>query len=58
MTSHQDASGEKPVLEFTRQEDWAGWLEDNHAACAGVWLKFAKKASGRTSVSYNEALYP
>jgi uncharacterized protein YdeI (YjbR/CyaY-like superfamily) len=56
VTSHQEASGELPVLQCARQEDWAVWLDNNHAASAGVWLEVAKKASGRTSVSYAEAL--
>jgi len=56
MVSHQDASGELPVLEFARQEDWGDWLDSNHAASAGLWIKVAKKASGKASVSYAEAL--
>jgi uncharacterized protein YdeI (YjbR/CyaY-like superfamily) len=45
----------KPRL-FKTQADWAAWLERNHAKSDGVWLKFAKKRSGKTSVSYDEAL--
>lgn len=45
-----------PVRLFTTQEDWGTWLEENHAQALGVWLKHAKKSSGKTSVSYPEAL--
>ncbi len=45
-----------PVRLFTTQESWRTWLEENHAQALGVWLKHAKKSSGKTSVSYTEAL--
>ncbi|MBA3831142.1 MAG: YdeI/OmpD-associated family protein [Chthoniobacterales bacterium] len=32
------------------------WLEKNHDSSSEVWLRFAKKASGLKSVSYQEAL--
>ncbi|MBA3832836.1 MAG: YdeI/OmpD-associated family protein [Chthoniobacterales bacterium] len=32
------------------------WLGKNHDSSSGVWLRFAKKASGLKSVSYQEAL--
>ena len=45
-----------PVLLFPSQKDWHTWLEDNHNKPQGVWLKHAKKSSGKGSVSYQEAL--
>ncbi|HEY1074547.1 MAG TPA: YdeI/OmpD-associated family protein [Patescibacteria group bacterium] len=45
-----------PVLLFTTQFEWGNWLESNHNQPQGVWLKHAKKSSGKTSVSYAEAL--
>jgi len=45
-----------PVLELRSQDAWAAWLEENHAAVDGVWLKFAKKGSGIETVVYAEAL--
>jgi uncharacterized protein YdeI (YjbR/CyaY-like superfamily) len=45
-----------PVLLFATQADWRAWLEKNHARPQGVWLKHAKKSSGKVSVSYLEAL--
>lgn len=45
-----------PVLLLSSQKDWHTWLEENHNQPQGVWLKHAKKASSKTSVSYAEAL--
>lgn len=45
-----------PVLLFPSQEEWRSWLDENHNQPQGVWLKHAKKASGETSISYQEAL--
>src|SRR6185312_6558422 len=45
-----------PVLLFPSQKDWHTWLEDNHTQPQGVWLKHAKKSSGKKSVSCHEAL--
>jgi uncharacterized protein YdeI (YjbR/CyaY-like superfamily) len=45
-----------PIVDFARQAAWADWLEANHGASAGVWLRLAKKGSGSPSVSYAEAV--
>jgi uncharacterized protein YdeI (YjbR/CyaY-like superfamily) len=45
-----------PVFLFNTQEAWRAWLEDNHKQQYGLWLKHAKKSSGKKSVSYEEAL--
>jgi uncharacterized protein YdeI (YjbR/CyaY-like superfamily) len=50
------SKSELPILEFGSQQAWADWLEQNHAEAGGVWLKFAKKGSGATTVTYAEAL--
>ncbi|HWB57341.1 MAG TPA: YdeI/OmpD-associated family protein [Gaiellaceae bacterium] len=46
----------KPILDFASQAEWEAWLEAEHASSDGVWLRFAKKGSGVTSVVYAEAL--
>jgi uncharacterized protein YdeI (YjbR/CyaY-like superfamily) len=46
----------RPVVACASQRDWEEWLEANHAASDGVWLRFAKKGSGVESVTYAEAL--
>jgi uncharacterized protein YdeI (YjbR/CyaY-like superfamily) len=60
MTKEVKSSGatktELPILPFERQKDWSVWLDKNHAASSGVWMKLAKKASGIKSVTYDEAL--
>src|SRR3954454_5528567 len=45
-----------PVLAFSTSEEWEAWLEREHASRPGVWLRFAKKASGNVSLSYVEAV--
>lgn len=46
----------RTIQVFTSAQKWREWLEKNHAASNGVWLRIYKKDSGRASVSYAEAL--
>ena len=50
------AKAEQPVLFFATPADLEDWLEEHGEASDGIWLKFAKKASGIQSVVYAEAL--
>ena len=50
------AKPEYPILFLPDQAAWEAWLAEHHASAPGVWLRFAKKASGLTSVNYQEAL--
>jgi uncharacterized protein YdeI (YjbR/CyaY-like superfamily) len=52
MATNDDA----PILPFASRAEWAAWLEENHATHDAVWVKFAKKASGIPTVTYDEAL--
>lgn len=45
-----------PVIPFASPAEWEQWLEANHVASDGVWIKIAKKDSGIASVSHPEAL--
>jgi uncharacterized protein YdeI (YjbR/CyaY-like superfamily) len=45
-----------PILLFATQADLEDWLEENHAASEGAWLKIAKKGAEVPSVTYAEAL--
>lgn len=45
-----------PTKTFESAKEWELWLSNNHAASGGIWLKFAKKASGITSITPQEAL--
>lgn len=47
---------ELETLEFKTQDDWRKWLQENHAIAQLAWLKFAKKNSGATTLSYEEAI--
>ena len=55
MTGEQGKDG-KPILGFASAEEWEAWLDDEHAAWDGVWVKFAKKGAGVETVVYAEAL--
>jgi uncharacterized protein YdeI (YjbR/CyaY-like superfamily) len=50
------AKAEQPVLFFATPAALEDWLEEHGEASDGIWLKFAKKASGIQSVVYAEAL--
>ena len=45
-----------PVKPFKTQAAWETWLDANHAKSPGIWLRFAKKASGIESIDYPQAL--
>jgi len=47
---------ELPTIAFPSRGDWESWLEANHDSADGVWVKFAKKASGIETVRYVEAV--
>jgi uncharacterized protein YdeI (YjbR/CyaY-like superfamily) len=47
---------ELPVMAFDSAEALDGWLAGHHAASRGIWLKIAKKGSGVTTVSYEDAV--
>ncbi len=44
------------ILQFETAVEFRGWMEKNHAATEGIWLRYFKKASGEKSVTYAEAL--
>lgn len=45
-----------PVRAFAHLPAWEAWLVEHGDAERGLWLKFAKKGSGQTSVSVTEAV--
>ena len=49
-------STELPTLPFANKKKWADWLAKQHDKSTGVWLKFAKKGAGISSVTYEEAV--
>jgi uncharacterized protein YdeI (YjbR/CyaY-like superfamily) len=50
------SSPDPPLKEFRTRAAWEKWLERHHGDDAGVWMKFAKKGTGVTTVTYAEAL--
>ena len=42
---------------FASAEAWEAWLAEHHADTDGIWVKFAKKASGIPTVVYKEAVH-
>jgi uncharacterized protein YdeI (YjbR/CyaY-like superfamily) len=49
-------SDDLPILAFETPQQWEAWLSEHYADTTGLWLKFAKKATGIPSVSYAEAV--
>jgi uncharacterized protein YdeI (YjbR/CyaY-like superfamily) len=45
----------KPKL-FVSRAAWRDWLEKNHDKANELWLAYYKKGSGKSSVTYEEAL--
>ncbi|HET7045715.1 MAG TPA: YdeI/OmpD-associated family protein [Gaiellaceae bacterium] len=43
-------------VELASAAEWEAWLAEHHGDEDGVWLRFAKKGSGATTLSYDEAL--
>lgn len=54
MVSEAHANAER--IEPADLQAWADWLAANHARGHGVWLVTRKKATGRQSFTYDEAV--
>ena len=50
------AKAEQPVLFFATPAELDAWMDEHAEESDGIWLKFAKKASGIKSVVYAEAV--
>lgn len=50
--------GKKPLktLVFNSPAEFRSWLEKNHPASEGIWLRIFKKDAGEKSITYAEAL--
>lgn len=44
------------LMSFASQQEFERWLEQEHATSPGILIKFAKKGSGVTSLTYAEAV--
>jgi uncharacterized protein YdeI (YjbR/CyaY-like superfamily) len=47
---------EPEAIFFDGPQDFRAWLERNHATATEVWVGFFKKASGRQTMSWSEAV--
>jgi uncharacterized protein YdeI (YjbR/CyaY-like superfamily) len=45
-----------PIRAFKSQVAWETWLERNHSSRSGVWMRIARKASGKKSITHPEAV--
>ena len=54
--STEPAADETPVIAFRDAAEFEAWLDAHADLRAGVWLKIAKKASGRPSLTDDEAV--
>jgi uncharacterized protein YdeI (YjbR/CyaY-like superfamily) len=50
------AQRDLPVIAFSTQQAFDGWLTSQPSDCRGLWLKVAKKSSGVATVSRAEAV--
>jgi uncharacterized protein YdeI (YjbR/CyaY-like superfamily) len=50
------ANSDKPFEEFADAAAFRSWLDANHATHSGIRMKIAKKGTGVSTVSYDEAL--
>ena len=56
MATRKKIAAEFPTHAFPDARAFADWLAEHHATADGVWIRFAKKASGFPSITYTEAL--
>jgi uncharacterized protein YdeI (YjbR/CyaY-like superfamily) len=45
-----------PTLEVASSREWRAWLAEHHGRETGIWLVFWKKHTGKTAVSYQDAV--
>ena len=55
-TGSTRAAADVPIRSFKDAKAWESWLAKNQSSANGVWMRIAKKASGKKSVNYPEAL--
>lgn len=52
----QETSGSEEIIACASAAQWETWLKTHYGRPGGVWLRIAKKFSGKTSVTISEAL--
>ncbi|MFL5596219.1 MAG: YdeI/OmpD-associated family protein [Gemmatimonadaceae bacterium] len=46
----------RPVRAFKTQKDFEAWLHKNHATSPGIWVRIARKESGKKSLTYQQGV--
>jgi uncharacterized protein YdeI (YjbR/CyaY-like superfamily) len=49
-------ASERTTEQFAGPEEFRAWLREHHDTSPGIWMKLAKKGSGLTTVTYDEAV--
>jgi uncharacterized protein YdeI (YjbR/CyaY-like superfamily) len=49
-------SQERTTEQFAGPEEFRAWLRGHHDTSGGIWLRIAKKGSGLTTTTYDQAL--
>lgn len=44
------------IAQVRTRAEWRGWLEANGSACSETWVLLYKKSSGKSGLSYDEAV--
>jgi uncharacterized protein YdeI (YjbR/CyaY-like superfamily) len=47
---------ERTIEQFAGPEEFRAWLREHHDSSPGIWLMIAKKGSGLTTTTYDEAV--
>jgi uncharacterized protein YdeI (YjbR/CyaY-like superfamily) len=51
-----DPRPDDPVLPFATSADFERWLAKHHGKATVLWIKYAKKGSGKPSITWTEAV--
>jgi uncharacterized protein YdeI (YjbR/CyaY-like superfamily) len=54
--SASDVGATAPIRAFKDVKAWEAWLSKNQTAADGIWIRIAKKGSGKKSVTQPEAV--
>lgn len=52
----EGAVGKQQFLTFISRSEWRSWLEQNHGSVKEAWLVHYRKSSGRSNLTYGDAL--
>jgi uncharacterized protein YdeI (YjbR/CyaY-like superfamily) len=47
---------DRELLSFRNRSEWRSWLEENHGRAREAWVVHYKKSSGKSGVTYDEAV--